>query len=297
MPIELSDRLRGAASACGSATVVNAISTGKGAAFAVDLRVIAEVDLREDKNDISGRIEGVSEDSSLIEKCVEKVLRFYGVGDQYGAEVRTTTELPVAVGLSSSSAAANATVLATSLALDEDIEAEEAINLGIEAALEEDVTITGAYDDASASYYGGGVVTDNRERALLERFSLDPDLNVLVFLPSGKLYTSDFDVDRAKMISDIVEIAHDEALDGNIFGAQTLNGLLYSSILDFDTRPAVEALDSGALCAGLTGTGPAVVAISEANIAEKIKDAWGDKASEIIFTKPSKEGAREEHAR
>lgn len=286
--------MKGIASACGSATVVNAISTGKGAAFAVDLRVRAEVNLEENINEISGKVEGIAEDPSLIEKCVEKVLEFYEVRDKFGGEVKTTTEVPTAVGLSSSSAAANASVLATSLALDKDIEAEGAINLGIEAALETGVTITGAYDDASASYYGEGVVTDNRDRGLLERFSLDPDLDVLIFLPPEKLYTSDFDVDKSKSISELVEIAHEEALDGNVFGAQTLNGLLYSSILDFDPRPALEALDAGAFSAGLTGTGPAVVAISEDDKTEEIKEAWRDEASEIIFTKPSKKGVRVE---
>lgn len=286
--------MKGIASACGSATVVNAISTGRGAAFAIDLRVRAEVNLEEDVNEISGEVEGIVEDPSLIEKCVERVLEFYEVKDQFGGEVRTTTEVPVAVGLSSSSAVANATVLATSLALNEDVKAEEAINIGIEAALETGVTITGAYDDASASYYGKGVATDNRNRELLESFSLDPDLDVLIFLPPEKLYTSDFDAEKSKSISEIVEIAHEEALDGNVFGAQTLNGLLYSSILDFDPQPALKAIDAGALSAGLTGTGPAVVAISEGGKTEEIKDVWENEASEIIFTKPSKEGMKVE---
>lgn len=287
--------MKGFASACGSATIVNAIATGKGAAFALDLRVKAEVELTENSQDIIGDIEGVTGDTSLIERCVENVLKKDGAIDQYGAKVQTSASLPVAVGLSSSSAAANATVLATASALGKELEDEEAINLGIEAAFETGATITGAYDDAAASYYGGGVVTDNEDRELLKRLDLDPELKVLIHLPPEKFYTADTDVERARLLSELVESAHEEALSGNLYGAQTLNGLLYSSILERSVKPALEALDAGALSAGLSGTGPATVAISEKEKVEEIEKRWGRSASEIIVTKPSEEGAKIEN--
>lgn len=287
--------MKGSASACASATVVNAISTGKGAAFAIDLRVSAEVSLEEDKQEIFGRVGGSSEDPLLIETCVKKVLEFYGVLEDYGAEVSTTTEVPIAVGLSSSSAAANATVLATSAALGEDLDPNKAVSLGVEAAFEANATITGAYDDASASFYGGGVVTNNREQVLLERFTIDPSLNILIYVPAGRSYTKDVDVDRTRLVSELVDFAHEEAISGNPHGAQTVNGLVYSSVLDYDPRPALNALEAGALSAGLTGTGPATVAISEDKNVEKIENVWRENASEIIVTKPSEEGARKEN--
>lgn len=284
--------MRGVASACGSATIVNAIATGKGAAFAVDLRVEAEVNLREDSREITGRVGDTGEDPKLIENCVEKALEKQGVRDQYGAEVKTTADLPLAVGLSSSSAAANAAILATSAALDEEFEAEEAINLGIEAAFDAGTTITGAFDDAAASFYGGCAVTDNRERDLLKQFDMKPEHAVLIYVPPGKSYTSDADVERTEFLSELVELAHDEALSGNLFGAQTLNGLLYSSALGYSPKPALDALDAGALSAGLSGTGPAVVAISEDENVEKIEEKWKESASEIIVTQPSNKGAK-----
>lgn len=286
--------MKGSASACGSATVVNAISTGKGAAFAIDLRVRADVSLKEDSQEIFGQVGGTSENPLLIETCVKKVLEFYDVLEDFGAEVSTTTEVPIAVGLSSSSAAANATVLATSAALGEELDSDRVISLGIEAAFEANTTITGAYDDASASLYGGGVVTDNREQVLLERFTIDPSLNVLIYLPPERSYTKDVDVERTKLVSELVDFAHEEAISGNPYGAQTVNGLLYSSVLDHDSRPALDALKAGALSAGLSGTGPAVVAISEDENVEKIEKVWKEGASEIIVTNPSEEGARKE---
>lgn len=286
--------MRGSASACGSATIINAISTGRGAAFAIDLRVKAIVELNEGKNEIKGQVGETSEDSLLIETCVKKVLEYFGKRG-IGGKVSTTVDLPIAVGLSSSSAAANATVLATADALNREIEADEAINLGIEAAFEAGTTITGAYDDASASFLGGGVVTDNEKRKILKKFPIDSDLEVLILLPPEKSYTIDFDVEKSKVISDLVEIALEEALSENLFGAQTLNGLLYSSILNINPQPAIEALKAGAYSSGLTGTGPAFVAMCESNYVREIKKKWGNKAEKIIETRPSEEGARIEN--
>lgn len=287
--------MRGVASACGSATVINAIATGKGAAFAIDLRVKAEVDLDEDYKQISGQVGAIDEDPTLIETCVRRVLEREGVRDGYGADVRTTADLPIAVGLSSSSAAANATVLATYDALDRKIEPLEAVKIGIEAAFEANTTITGAFDDASASYLGGGVITDNEKREILDDFDIDPNLDVLIFLPPEKSYTKEIDVERTRLLSEVIDSVYRSALEGNILGAQTVNGLLYSTVLNHDPKPALEALEAGAISAGLTGTGPAVVALSKSENVESIKEVWGTKANEILITSPSRTGARIEN--
>lgn len=282
--------MRGTSSACGSVTIINAISTGKGAAFAIDLRVHSTVDLEEGCEEVSGKVDDSPEDTLLIETCVERTLDFFGV-ENYGGEVKTTADLPIAAGLSSSSAAANATVLATASALGKELESEVAIKLGIDAAFEAGTTVTGAYDDASASFYGGGVITDNRERKILKRFSVDPDLSVLIFLPPEKSYTSESDFRRTELISELVEIAYEEAFSGNLYGAQTLNGLLYSSVLNHDPLPAVEALEAGALSSGLSGTGPSIAAICEKEKVDKVKEKWIARPGDVIETRPSEKGA------
>jgi shikimate kinase len=89
-----------------------------------------------------------------------------------------------------------------------------------------------------------------------------------------------------------VEVAHDQAVRGNVFGALTLNGLLYSGALGYDPTIALDALAAGALAAGLTGTGPAVVAIAKPGRVKDIKRAWRKRPGGIIITKPALEGAR-----
>ena len=40
----------------------------------------------------------------------------------------------------------------------------EILNAGVKASIETKVSLTGAYDDACACYYGGFVVTDNYKK-------------------------------------------------------------------------------------------------------------------------------------
>jgi len=287
--------VKGVASACGSATVVNAIASGRGAAFAVDLRVRAEVELTKKSRKIVGRIaDDPKESTKLIETCVKKVLKRLKLAKVYGAKVTTRSNVPIAVGLSSSSAAANATVLATFAAAGKKPPATTALDLGVDAALEAGVTITGAFDDASASFLGGGVVTDNIKRKILKRFDVNPKLKVLIYVPQKKFYTSQTDVKKVKKFANFVNVAHKLALSGDVLSALTMNGLIYSRALGHDPVIAVEALDAGAIAAGLTGKGPAVVAIVEPKNLTDVKKVWGKRAGKVIITKPSKVGAKVE---
>ncbi len=288
---------RGAASACGSATVVNAIATGKGAAFGVELRVRANCELTDRPGEIVGRVDDPSESARLIEICTRKVLEHFELERTYGVRVGTRSGVPIAVGLSSSSAAANAAVLATFAALGKKPKPKLVLNLGIDAAFEAGVTITGAFDDAAASFFGYGVVTDNTKRRVLRRFKLDPNLAVLIYVPPTKFHTSRINMARIKPLRRGVEVAHDQAIRGNVFGALTLNGLLYSGALGYDPTIALDALAAGALAAGLTGTGPAVVAIAKPGKVEGIKRVWRGRPGRIIVTKPAIKSARIEGSR
>lgn len=238
-----------------------------------------------------------SERTQLIEICARKVLERFGLERVYGARVVTWSKVPIAVGLSSSSAAANAAVLATFAALGRKPKPKSVLDLGIDAAFEAGVTITGAFDDAAASFFGYGVVTDNLKRLVLKRFKLDPKLRVLIYSPPTKFYTSGVDMAKVKPLREFVEVAHDQAMGGNIFGALTLNGLLYSGALGHDPMIAIDALGAGALAAGLTGTGPATVAIAKPNRVNRIKKVWRGRRGKITITRPAVEGAMVEESR
>ncbi len=276
----------------GAATVVNAIATGCGGALGVNLWTVARVRLTSDPHVIVGRVlSEPSERTDLIEKSVLAVLRHFDVETRFGAEVETDSNIPIARGLKSSSAAANALVLATMAALGKSISDYEAVNLGVDAAVAAKTTITGAFDDASASYFGGVVVTNNAERRILQRFAVNEDVEILFFVPPRKVYTYSSDVARMKTIAPQVRVALKEALNGNYWVALTLNGLLYSAALGYDPRPAVDALEAGAIASGLSGKGPATTAVVPTSKVNDVLRAWAALEGEVIKARVNHEKA------
>jgi shikimate kinase len=263
--------LEGHACASGAGTIINAIATWKGVAFGIDLMTFAEVELLEGVTGITGTIEEIPEgDARLIERCVEMTLERFGL--DLGGTVRTRSEIPLAGGLKSSSAAANASVLATLRAIDKPLQPLEIVKLGVKAAKEVGVTITGAFDDACASFFGGIAVTDNREMELLRREEFDS--KVLIFAPARKAFSADTDVKRSRLIAPYVEIAYELALEGDYERAMTLNGLLYCGALGFGTEHILRALECGIKGVSLSGTGPSYAALVRTEQVKELRSAW-----------------------
>ena len=263
--------LEGHACASGAGTIINAIATWKGAAFGIDLKTFAKVELSESEIGISGSIEEMPEgDARLIERCVEMALERFGL--ELGGTVRTRSEIPLAGGLKSSSAAANASVLATLRAVGETLPPLEIVKLGVKAAKEVGVTVTGAFDDACASFFGGIVVTDNRKMELLRRE--EKESKVLIFAPARRAFSADTDVKRSRLIAPYVEIAYGLALEGDYEQAMTLNGFLYCGALGFDTEHMLRALECGVKGVSLSGTGPSYAALVRAEQVKELKSAW-----------------------
>jgi shikimate kinase len=281
------------AKAHGAATIVNAIALGKGAAFGVDLWTEAEVQLTEEPSIIQGKIESdPAESTLLIQKTVTRVLRYFGLESHFGAKVRTTSNIPIARGLKSSSAAANAVALATVTALKKELNDLDVVNLGVDAAFDAKVTVTGAFDDACASYFGGAVVTDNEERRLLQRFPLPDGLRILFHVPSKKAYTATTDLTRLSMVKPFVQSVFDEAQKGNLWMALTTNGTIYSTALGYDNSVATDALRAGAVAAGLCGKGPAVTAVVEDEQVEAVRTTLQRHEGKIIEARFNTEKAR-----
>ena len=294
--------MEGRAAALGAGTVLNALATGTGAAFGIDVETRATVTLDPDADAVDGAIaEAPDADTALIERCVALGTERWGDGE--GGAVRTDSDVPLAAGLKSSSAAANATVLATCDALglavgddpDDpavDVTRVAACRLGVRAAREAGVTVTGAFDDATASMLGGVTVTDNGADELRSREAVDWD--VLVWTPPERAYSADADVARCEAVAPMADLVADLALDGRYAEAMTVNGLAFSAALGFDADPAVEAMPH-ATAVSLSGTGPSVVAVADPDDPETdldaVADAWGDRPGTLRRTTTRNDGA------
>ncbi|MGD0549285.1 MAG: shikimate kinase [Candidatus Bathyarchaeia archaeon] len=284
------------AAAYGAVTIVNAIATGKGAAFGIDLWTKARVKLTDD-GAIETRILDDEEESTLLaERCVRAVFGYFGTS-KLGAKVETNSNIPIARGLKSSSVAGNAIVLATLAALHKRLKPDDILDLVVNASLQAKVSVTGAFDDAAASLYGNVVVTDNTTRTVLRTFPVE-DYTVLLLVPPEKAYTADADLRQIKTVAKQVEIAHEQALAGKYWNAMTLNGLIYSHVLKLPADVIVESLAAGALAAGISGKGPSYAFVVEEQFKDPVLDVLKRREGGVIvsrtrnqpsFVEPTKE--------
>lgn len=276
----------------GSATIINAIATGFGSAFGIGLDIRCEAKTTESSITCSN---DVGADTNLMELCVKKVFNHYSIDDEeFGIDLKTKSSLPMASGLSSSSASSNAIVKVVSEIVAEEFGFEsltdlEVINMAIDASLDAGVTITGSFDDATASYFGGVVVTDNRNRKFLIREKME-EYPILVYMPNFYSKSGDSNPERMKLLSPLVETAFDFAKKKDYFKALNLNGLIYSATLGFDSTIAIDALESGAIASGLSGTGSSFVAVVDEDSIDEVKESWSRYEGKVIETNVDNEG-------
>ncbi|WP_123534229.1 shikimate kinase [Halosimplex salinum] len=282
--------MEGQAVAPAAGTVLNALANGKGSAFAIDEYTTATVELDPERDGVVGRVaEEADADTTLIERCVATVTDRFGDGE--GGRVHTESDVPMASGLKSSSAAANATVLATLDALDaaDEVSREDACRIGVDAARDAGVTVTGAFDDASASMLGGVTVTDNASDELLARE--ERDWHVLVWTPPERSFSADADVDRCRQVAPMADLVADLALDGDFGRAMTVNGLAFCAALDFPTDPVVEAMPT-VEGVSLSGTGPSFTAVGEREALEALRERWSEREGRTWLTTTQTEGTQ-----
>ncbi|MEM3518197.1 MAG: shikimate kinase [Nitrososphaerales archaeon] len=285
--------MKGKGIAFGAVSIVNAIATGNGAALGIQLKTEAEVELIHNSNEIDVKIIGsdYEEDKTLAKYAVKEVLTNLGYKD-YGAKVVTKSNIPIGKGLKSSSAASNAIVLATLAALKMDLDDLSIINLGVDASIKAGVTITGAFDDACASYFGGLVATNNIKRIIEKREILKENYYVVIYAPPDKAYTKNVDKTKLQVFNSLFKEAYSLVMRGEYWEAMILNGLVCSTALGFSTKPILNALLAGAKGSSLSGKGPAIVAICHPDKVNDIASAWSDLPGEIIYTRINYEKAK-----
>lgn len=270
--------MKAQATCFGAGTIVNAIATRKGAAFGLALRATAFAESLPKADGVHVQVAG-NIDPTLAASCAKRVLR--RSRRKGSLAVRVDSEIPVSRGLKSSSAVANAVVLASARALGLELEPLQIIGIGIEAAHEAKVTITGAFDDACASFFGGIVVTDNRAHRIVKVDRFPEGLMAVVQIPRRAITKPSLAAKDFSTIRPQVEEAYRLALRGDYFRALELNSAAYAPILEIDETPARRARGAGAMAAGITGAGPAILALVKPAHVEAVTHALQDGESEV----------------
>ena len=269
----------------GAISIVNAIATGKGSALGISLKVTAEVELQKGHGlrFITGR-----NGDRLIKNIIQKTIPKETIESNM-ISIRVDSEIPIGYGLKSSSAVSNAIVLACSqIAREEDINDNTILEVAALSSLEAKVSLTGAYDDATACYFGGFTVTDNYSRRLIRKERAPENLYAIIILPSS---STRGDVRKLRNLSDIFIDAFRFAESGQYWKAMKLNGVLASAALSSSYAPAMAAMEHGALSASISGNGPSIAAVGNEDAIEPIVGALSKYDGEIIVSKVNNEKA------
>ncbi|MEM2856444.1 MAG: shikimate kinase [Candidatus Nitrosocaldaceae archaeon] len=259
----------------GAVSIVNAIPLGIGSTLGISLKVVAKVIL--DKGSGITIINGV--DTSLIKAVINRIIPANILSD-HSLSIDIESEIPSGYGLKSSSAVSNALSLALTKLFKDEFDDLEVINHAIDASFDANVTITGAFDDAVACYFGGFFVTDNYARKIIRHDDAKIH-DVIILLPSNVKRTDPL---RMRSLAKLFEEPVRLAKEGMYYEAMMLNGVIVASILGIPYQPIKDAIDEGAIAASVSGNGPAIAIITDEKdkISEKLS-----KYGKIINAKTS----------
>ncbi len=267
------------ASLHGAISIVNAIATGKGATLGISLKVETEVEATPGKG-IVIESETKNLSSRLINKVVEKIVPKNDL-EKTKIKITLNSEIPTGYGLKSSSAISSAVALACAKLFNPSLNDSQILVAGVDASIETGVSITGAYDDACACYYGGFFVTDNYKRKIVHSEKGPRNLAAVIFIPKSRKRGN---IKNLKTQSMIFDQAWNLAKNSDYWNAMILNGLATSTVLNSDPRIIAELVERGALGASVSGNGPSIAAVAKKDNISSIKKVFSSLEGKTVVS-------------
>lgn len=289
--------MKGRSSVFGAISIVNAIAGGKGVTASVRLKTEASIEIENEPGVWRVLIDGRETPHQLAMEAVAQMLRSLGKNpSEFSGTVETKSEAPAGVGLKSSSASSTAIALAVSSALGQKaFDPQRVLNCSVEASLASGASITGALDDAASCLLGGLNLADNLGRKIMYSKLFERNLRVVIKVPATESKRGKQDVAFVRKFGSVADVLFRMSMEGDLWRAMTLNGMVYSSIYGYDPYPALRAIELGALGAGLSGTGPAVAAVFDPraeDLAKTLAEDWSSDGSRVIETETNNEHGR-----
>lgn len=263
----------------GAVSIVNAIAAGRGATLGISLKTDVTVETA------SGTGISVHPSKSASARLVlGTIRRIVPRRTLEGSRVRVTvdSEIPAGYGLKSSSSLSSAVALACARIFKPDMDDRPIILAGVNASIESKVSITGAYDDACACYYGGFNVTDNIGRKRVSHASAPSNLIAVIYLPRKRKRGN---VRSLRGLLPAFAVAWDLARDGRYWDAMMINGLATAPLLSAEPDVVTDLMASGALGASVSGNGPAVAAVTKRGNEDEIRSILAERDGTIITSR------------
>ncbi len=214
-------------------SIINAIPCGKGAVLPINLKAYA-------------REGNKNRESPLINAIEDYLIKNYGIRTSF----EIYSEIPEGVGLKSSSAVSVAIISSISHKLGNIYPPK----LSAIITKSYNLSITGAFDDAVASYEGKISFTDNINLKILKLEKIPENLKVIIYINDNR---HGLNLNLMKEKCELFNKAFEMAYNGNIYDAIKLNGYLMSEINGYDKNILDMMIEKGAITAGISGNGPA----------------------------------------
>ena len=267
------------ASMHGAVSIVNAIATGKGSTLGISLGIEAIVETEPGRGIIfENRESNLS--SRLIRKVVETSVPKSEL-EKNKIVISVKSEIPSGYGLKSSSAISSVISLACAKLFKPKATDLEILKDGVYASIESKVSITGAFDDACACYFGGFIVTDNSNIKIIKSEKAPEDLSAIIFIPKSRRRGN---VKKLKILNGVFSQAWDLANKSDYWNAMILNGLATSAILGSDPKIITDLIDSGALGASVSGNGPSIAAVVKNDKISSVKKIFSSLEGETMVS-------------
>ena len=260
----------------GAISIINAIATGKGSTLGISLKVKAKITL---EPGFTGITKSFANDK-LINKIIKTIIPSKILNNNF-VSINLTSDIPAGWGLKSSSAVSNAISLACYKLINEEIYDRSVLNTAVNSSLWSKVSITGAFDDACACYYGGIILSDNYYKKLIKRETINTDLWVVIFLPHD---VQRGNVMKLKLHKELFYHAFKLALKGDYWKAMNLNGILINSVLYNNYYPLICAIENNCLAVSYSGNGPAIAAVVHKDNVENLKNSFANLKGRMIVS-------------
>lgn len=263
----------------GAVSIVNAIATGKGATLGISLCIEATIEATNGTGILFENKES-SLSSRLIKNVIQKAVPKNEL-EKHRLKISVKSEIPSGYGLKSSSAISSVVSLGCAKLFRPQIDDLEVLRHGVEASIESKVSITGAFDDACACYFGGFVVTDNHSLKIIKSEKAPEDLSAVIFVPRSRKRGN---VKKLKILDSVFAQAWSLANNSDYWNAMLLNGLATSTILDSNPRILTDLIEAGALAASVSGNGPSIAAIAKKENISSVKRAFSSHEGTTIVS-------------
>jgi shikimate kinase len=241
-------------------TLLNAIYADFGAALGLDIP--CHVEVTEGKGLTINTIP--QNPTDLINSCFEILTEETGVTIS-NIEVSTYSPLPSERGLKTSSAISCALISSLNDYYDLNLQVKQIIQFAAKASIRAGVSITGAYDDAYASFTGGLVITENKTSLPVHHVDIETTDEICLIIPNLTTSKNSIDVSQYYMPEHLQKEIVKNILDEYLDNAIRINTDFYAPKLLSNPGIVNDLHELPCRLVGLNGAGPSLFAFCTYN--------------------------------